>query len=31
MGARLLYNAIGIFSSQEEVDSYPHLPNGQPG
>jgi len=31
MGARLLYNAIGIFSSQEEVDNYPHLPNAKPG
>lgn len=31
MGARLLYNAIGIFSDWDEIDSYPHLPGAQPG
>ncbi len=31
IGAGLYYNALGIFSNQEEVDSYPTLPGAQPG
>lgn len=27
----LLYNSIGIFKSQEELDNYPHVPGAQPG
>lgn len=31
MNSGLYYNAIGIFSDQEEVDSYPHWDNARPG
>ena len=31
MGARLLYKAIGIYSSEDEIESSPHLPGAQPG
>jgi TonB-linked SusC/RagA family outer membrane protein len=27
----LMYQAIGIFRNQEDIDSYPHLPNAQVG
>ena len=27
----LLYNVIGIFRTQEDLDNYPHLPGAQPG
>ncbi len=27
----LLYNAIGIFRTQEDLDAYPHVPGAQPG
>lgn len=27
----LLYNAIGIFRTEEDLSDYPHLPNAQPG
>lgn len=27
----LMYNAIGVFSDQEEIDSYPSWPGAQPG
>jgi TonB-dependent starch-binding outer membrane protein SusC len=30
-GSELLYNAIGIFADQEEVDSYPHWDGAKPG
>jgi TonB-linked SusC/RagA family outer membrane protein len=30
-GATLLYNAIGIFKDQAQVDSYPHWSGAQPG
>ncbi|MFH5834064.1 SusC/RagA family TonB-linked outer membrane protein [Halalkalibaculum sp. DA3122] len=31
MEAPLLYNVIGVFSNQEEVDNYPHWDNARPG
>jgi len=31
VGAGLFYKADGIFNTQEELDSYPHLPNTQVG
>jgi TonB-linked SusC/RagA family outer membrane protein len=31
IGANLVYRAIGIFSSTEEVNAYPHMPNAKPG
>jgi TonB-linked SusC/RagA family outer membrane protein len=30
-GTHLVYNAIGIFKTQEEVDNYPHWPGAKPG
>lgn len=30
-GSHLVYKAIGIFKSQEEVDNYPHWPGAKPG
>lgn len=30
-GTHLVYNAIGIFKSQEEVDNYPHWSGAKPG
>lgn len=30
-GSELFYDAIGIFKDQEQVNSYPHLPNAGPG
>ncbi|MGD9930807.1 MAG: TonB-dependent receptor [Mangrovibacterium sp.] len=31
IGAELFYDAIGIFSSQSEIDATPHLPGTRPG
>ena len=31
LGSSLLYNAIGIFQSQEDIDNYPHLAGARPG
>jgi TonB-linked SusC/RagA family outer membrane protein len=31
LGTSLLYDAIGIFRSQQELDSYPHVPGAQVG
>ncbi len=31
MGAQLLYNAIGIFKNQTEIDAYPHYIGARPG
>jgi TonB-linked SusC/RagA family outer membrane protein len=31
IGARLVYKALGIFSTTEEVNSYPHMPGAKPG
>jgi len=31
MGAQLLYNAIGIFQNQTEIDAYPHYIGTKPG
>jgi TonB-linked SusC/RagA family outer membrane protein len=31
LNSRLLYNAIGIFRTQEDLDKYPHLSNAQLG
>lgn len=31
IGAELFYDAIGIFSSQAEIDATPHLPGAKPG
>jgi TonB-linked SusC/RagA family outer membrane protein len=31
LGAGLYYNAIGIFRTQQEIDSYPHLAGAIPG
>ncbi len=31
LGTYLLYNATGIFRSQEDIDKYPHLSVAQPG
>ena len=30
-GSNLVYNAIGIFKTQEEVDAYPHWAGAKPG
>lgn len=31
MGSYLLYESIGVFSDQQAVDKYPHLPQARPG
>lgn len=31
IGSSLYYKSLGIFSSQNEIDSYPHLPGTRPG
>jgi len=31
MGSGLYYKALGIFASEEEINSYPHLLNAKPG
>lgn len=31
IGAKLYYRALGIFSTEDEIKSYPHLLNTQPG
>lgn len=31
IGANLYYKADGVFNTQDELDSYPHLPNAQVG
>ncbi|MBO9561151.1 MAG: TonB-dependent receptor [Niastella sp.] len=31
LNSYLLYNAIGIYRTQDEIDKTPHLPNTQPG
>lgn len=31
LNSYLLYNAIGIYRTQDEIDKTPHLPNAQPG
>ena len=31
IGSSLYYKSLGIFSSQDEIESYPHLPGTRPG
>lgn len=31
IGSQLVYNTIGIFKDQAEIDAYPHLSNAKPG
>lgn len=31
IGSQLLYNAVGIFANQEEINAYPHFGDARPG